>query len=61
MICIFVKFLHGTMRDSLLALLTTLQTDFRIRICNLIGCTSLNASWYPVNGAMSSVGITGQI
>ena len=37
-VCIFVKFLHGTMRDTLLPLLTTFQTDFRIRICNLIGC-----------------------
>ena len=37
-VCIFVKFLHGTMRDTLLPLLTTFQTGFRIRICNLIGC-----------------------
>ena len=37
-VCIFVEFLHGTMRDTLLPLLTTFQTDFKIRICNLIGC-----------------------
>ena len=30
----FVKFLHGGMRDSLLALSTMFQTDFKMRLCN---------------------------
>ena len=36
--CKFVKFWHGTMQDSLLALSTTFQRGFKIRICNLVGC-----------------------